>query len=99
MKHAEINAAIRRAQRCFKKNHWSLPPKPQWDVTDWGLGAFRRYGAVLVNLALEKEYSEKRIYLARRQTIPAHCHRKKKEDIIARNGTFAVRIWFGNPRR
>jgi D-lyxose ketol-isomerase len=99
MKRSEINAAIRRAQRCFRKHHWSLPPNPQWDVTDLGLGNFRRYGAVLVNLALEEEYSEKLIYLQQRQTIPAHCHKKKKEDIIARNGSFAVRIWFGNPKR
>jgi D-lyxose ketol-isomerase len=99
MNRSEINAAIARADRCFREHHWALPPDPQWDVTDLGLGEFPRYGAVLVNLALEEEYSEKLIYLTHRQAIPAHCHKKKKEDIIARAGTFSVQIWFGNPKR
>ncbi len=97
MKRSEINAAIARAQTCFQTHGWALPPHPQWDVTDLGLEDFRRWGAVLINLALEEEYSEKLIYLFHRQIIPAHCHKKKKEDIIARFGVFSVQIWFGQP--
>lgn len=97
MKRSEINTAIARAQACFQAHGWALPPHPQWDVTDLGLEDFRRWGAVLINLALEEEYSEKLIYLLHRQIIPAHCHKKKKEDIIARFGAFSVQIWFGQP--
>jgi hypothetical protein len=99
MKRSEINSAIARAERCFRAHHWALPPNPQWDVTDLGLGNFCRWGAVLVNLALEEEYSEKLIYMFHRQIVPAHCHKKKKEDIIARVGTFSMQVWFGNSKR
>ncbi len=99
MKRSEINDVIAQAERCFASNGWALPPDPQWDATDFGLGDFSRWGAVLVNLALEEEYSEKLIYMKRRQAIPSHCHKKKKEDIIARAGSFSVQIWFGNPKR
>lgn len=97
MKRSEINSAVACAQRCFETNHWALPPHPQWDVTDFGLGEFPKMGAVLVNLALEPEYSEKVIYMTHRQLIINHAHKKKKEDIICRVGAFSIRLWFGQP--
>jgi D-lyxose ketol-isomerase len=99
MKRSEINHAIARALACFQAHGWALPPDPQWDVTDLGLGDFPRTGAVLVNLALEEEYSEKLIYLVHRQAIPRHCHKAKKEDIIARVGAFSIQVWFGDPKK
>ncbi|MCC7517818.1 MAG: D-lyxose/D-mannose family sugar isomerase [Verrucomicrobiae bacterium] len=99
MKRSEINRVIARALACFQTHGWALPPSPQWDVTDFGLGDFSRCGAVLVNLTLEKEYSEKLIYLTCRQTIPCHGHRKKKEDVIARFGAFSIQVWFGDPKK
>ena len=98
MKRSEINRALANAHRCFAEHGWALPPNPSWDVTDFGLNQFSRYGAVLVNLSLEKEYSEKIIYQTDRQAIPNHCHHLKKEDIICRFGVISIQIWFGAPR-
>lgn len=97
MKRSELNQAVRDATVAFKKSGWTLPPNPRWDVTDMGLGDFRRHGLVLVNLAEEEEYSEKLMYARRDQKTPAHTHKKKKEDIIARNGVLAVQLWNGLP--
>ena len=97
MKRSEVNAALAKAIRCFAQHEWALPPNPGWDATDFGLNNFHRYGAVLVNLALEEEYSEKVIYMTYRQAIPNHCHKQKKEDIICRVGVISVQLWFGTP--
>jgi len=97
MKRSQINRIIREATAYFHNNGWFLPPDPRWDVTDFGLGDFENCGLVLVNLAEEAEYCEKLMYARRNQWTPAHCHAKKKEDIIARNGTLIVQIWNGHP--
>lgn len=96
MKRSEINAAYRDACACFARHGWALPPRPKWDITDFGLGDFPRCGLTLVNLALEPEYCEKLMYARRGQTTPCHAHAKKKEDIICRAGELTVRVW---PRR
>jgi D-lyxose ketol-isomerase len=97
MKRSEINSLLRDAEACFAAHGWALPPEPRWDVTDFGLGDWRRHGLVLVNLAEEPEYCEKLMYAKRGMTTPTHCHRKKKEDIIARWGELVVRAWPGPP--
>ncbi len=97
MKRSEVNAAVRAATECFARSGWALPPEPRWDVTDFGLGRFAECGLVLVNLAEEPEYCEKLMFAAKDQRTPAHCHRQKKEDIIARAGALAVRVWDGSP--
>jgi D-lyxose ketol-isomerase len=97
MKRSEINALIRSAESCFAAHEWALPPRPRWDVTDFGLGEWREFGLVLVNLAEEPEYCEKLMYAQKGMTTPAHCHRKKKEDIICRWGRLAVQVWAGVP--
>jgi len=97
MKRSEINASIRQAMDCFQRNNWHLPPQPRWDVTDFGLGDFERNGLTLINLADEPEYCEKLMYARRNQVTPAHCHARKKEDIIVRNGILVVQVWNGNP--
>jgi D-lyxose ketol-isomerase len=97
MKRSEINGLVRDAAACFAAHGWALPPAPRWDVTDFGLGEWRRFGLVLVNLADEPEYCEKLMYAKAGMTTPAHCHRKKKEDIIARWGTLRVVVWPGIP--
>jgi D-lyxose ketol-isomerase len=93
MKRSEINALVRSAAACFVAHGWALPPKPRWDVTDFGLGDWKASGLVLVNLAEEPEYCEKLMYAQRGMKTPAHCHRKKKEDIISRWGTLRVVVW------
>jgi len=93
MKRSDINQLIRSADKCFVSHGWILPPNPRWDVTDFGLGAFRRYGLVLVNLAEEPEYCEKLMYALKGMTTPAHTHKKKKEDIICRWGQLDVLVW------
>ncbi|WP_025229611.1 D-lyxose/D-mannose family sugar isomerase [Fimbriimonas ginsengisoli] len=93
MKRSEINDLIQDAIACFQSNGWALPPDPRWDVTDFGLGDWRRFGLVLVNLADEPEYCEKLMYAQRGMATPAHCHRRKKEDIVSRWGTLRVTLW------
>jgi D-lyxose ketol-isomerase len=97
MKRSDINSLFRSASRCYEAHGWALPPNAHWDITDFGLGDWRRYGLVLVNLADEPEYCEKLMYAQERMTTPAHAHAKKKEDIICRWGKLAVRVWASKP--
>jgi hypothetical protein len=97
MKRSEINKILEEAKSEFLANGWALPPKPKWDITDFGLGEFTNYGLVLINLAEEPEYCEKLMFAKKYQKTPAHMHRKKKEDIICRKGKLAVHIWNGPP--
>ncbi|MDR3689778.1 MAG: D-lyxose/D-mannose family sugar isomerase [Fimbriimonas sp.] len=97
MKRSEINQLVSDATACFQRNGWILPPNPKWDVTDFGLGDWKSYGLVLVNLADQPEYCEKLMYAKSGMTTPAHCHRSKKEDIIARNGVLRVQLWADVP--
>ena len=99
MKRSEINSLIRSATRCYRDHGWALPPNARWDITDFGLGSWRRFGLVLVNLAEEPEYCEKLMYAQKGMTTPAHAHRKKKEDIISRWGKLAVQVWAGDPAK
>ena len=96
MKRSEINFLLRAATQCYEKHGWALPPNPRWDITDFGLGDWRRYGLVLVNLADEPEYCEKLMYAQGKMTTPAHAH-AKKEDIICRWGKLAVQVWASKP--
>ena len=93
MKRSEINQLVRSAEACYRAHEWALPPRPRWDVTDFGLGDWRRYGLVLVNLAEEPEYCEKLMYAQKGMTTPSHTHKKKKEDIICRWGRLAIQVW------
>ncbi|MBT8185168.1 MAG: D-lyxose/D-mannose family sugar isomerase [Eudoraea sp.] len=97
MRRSEINQAIRDASSFFLAHGWTLPPYPKWDITDFGLGKFNRFGLVLVNLAEEAEYCEKLMYARKNQVTPAHMHKKKKEDIICRTGKMAIQVWNGSP--
>lgn len=92
MKRSEINAAIREASEAFRRHGWALPPRPRWDVTDFGLGDFGRTGLVLVNLAEQPEYCEKLMYVRHKQVTPRHYHGSKKEDIICRWGRLAMEL-------
>jgi D-lyxose ketol-isomerase len=93
MKRSVINRAYRAAFGSFASQGWALPPRPRWDITDFGLGDFDRHGLVLLNLADEPEYSEKLMFARRGQATPCHRHARKKEDIICRSGELAVRLW------
>lgn len=92
MKRSEINAIVKTAANAFRKHGWTLPPNPRWDVTDFGLGNFRKWGLLLVNLAEEKEYCEKLMFALRNQITPQHYHASKKEDIICRFGKLAIQL-------
>jgi D-lyxose ketol-isomerase len=98
MKRSDINYLIRCAKKAFRNNGWTLPPVPRWDVTDLGLGDWRKVGLVLVNLAEEAEYCEKLMYGQCGMTTPAHTHRVKKEDIICRAGYLSLSVWNKAPR-
>jgi D-lyxose ketol-isomerase len=97
MKRSEINHLLRSAEACFRDHHWALPPDPRWDVTDFGLGDWRRHGLVLVNLAAQPEYWEKLMYARAGMVTPCHCHHRKKEDIVCRWGELTVRAWPAPP--
>lgn len=97
MRRSEINNVISAATACFKENGWTLPPFPKWDVTDFGLDDFLRFGLLLVNLAEETEYCEKLMYAVKNQVTPSHTHKKKKEDIICRAGLLVVQLWAEDP--
>lgn len=99
MKRSEINAIYREAKACFERHGWALPPRPRWDITDFGLGDFGRFGLVLINLAEEPEYCEKLMYARDGQTTPLHTHARKKEDIICRHGRLELELWAGHPER
>lgn len=97
VKRSTINRAWRDACKCFRRHHWTLPPAPAWDITDFGLGDFERFGLTLINLASEPEYWEKLMYARRSQTTPCHSHARKKEDIICRVGELALKLWPAQP--
>jgi hypothetical protein len=97
MKRSEINRAYRDAFACFSRHQWALPPRPRWDITDFGLGNFAHFGLTLVNLATEPEYCEKLMFAREGQTTPCHAHAKKKEDIICRTGSLMLRLWPEKP--
>lgn len=97
MNRSQINQAHRQARAFFERHSWALPPNAKWDITDFGLGDFARYGLTLVNLANEPEYCEKLMYARRGQATPAHQHLRKKEDIICRVGELLVQVWPQDP--
>jgi D-lyxose ketol-isomerase len=97
MKRSDINRGYHRAVAFFKKHHWTLPPQPAWDITDFGLGDFKNFGLTLVTLANEREYAEKIMYVRQGQVTPCHTHAKKKEDIICRAGRLTLQLWKGQP--
>jgi len=65
-----------------------------WDVTDFGLGDFDRYGLFLFTVRngnqkdprYTKPYAEKLMVINEGQTCPMHFHWFKQEDIINRGG-------------
>ena len=97
MKRSEINTAYRLALACFGRHHWTLPPSPRWDITDFGLRDFPHLGLTLINLATEPEYCEKLMYGRRGQYTPCHTHAQKKEDIICRVGELTLQLWPAKP--
>ena len=97
MRRSIINKARRDALACFARHSWALPPQPQWDITDFGLGDFDRHGLALVNLAAEPEYCEKLMFARIGQETPCHTHARKKEDIICRAGVLSVTLWPAKP--
>ncbi len=66
-----------------------------WDVTDYGLGDFKKTGLFLFTIRngnynlrdkYPKGYAEKIMVLKENQLCPMHFHWKKREDIINRGG-------------
>lgn len=65
-----------------------------WDVTDFGMGNFKEYGACLFTLRngsvsnkkYAKPYAEKMMIIDKDQALPYHYHAYKMEDIINRGG-------------
>jgi len=99
MKRSEINSIYLESKSCFETHGWALPPNPRWDITDFGLGRFDRFGLVLVNLAEQPEYCEKLMYARPGQATPMHTHSRKKEDIICRHGELTLELWAAHPEK
>ena len=78
-----------------------------WDITDYGLGDFRRTGFSLItirngNLRMRdkypKVYAEKLLFLKEGQYAPNHFHWSKTEDIINRGGgNVLIRVYNSLP--
>ena len=98
MKRSELNAILADARDIFERHGWALPPKPRWDLTDFGYNNFEKYGLVLVNLSELPEYCEKLMLTKQNQITLAHTHGSKQEDIISRFGTLAIQLW-NNPEQ
>lgn len=76
-----------------------------WDVTDVGLGNFKKFGRTIFTLRngnvhnknYPKPYSQKIMFLLENQRMPIHYHNKKTEDIINQGGgILQVKIWQKN---
>ena len=78
-----------------------------WDITDYGLGDFDRFGFSLVTIRngsrkfpgkYPKVYAEKLLFLKEGQYAPNHFHWFKTEDIINRGGgNVLIRVYNSNP--
>ncbi len=79
-----------------------------WDITDWGLGDFSRFGLFLFTLrngdvknwqtCQGKLYAEKIMIVNENQVTPLHFHWSKMEDIINRGGgKLVVQIYNATP--
>lgn len=66
-----------------------------WDVTDFALGDFARFGLTLVTLRNHRDaYAEKIMVVGDGQITPLHYHWRKQEDIINRGGgTLVVELY------
>ena len=73
-----------------------------WDITDYGLGDFKKVGFALITLRnghqnnpkYKKVYAEKLLMLEEGQHSPMHFHWKKSEDIINRGGgTLLIHVY------
>ena len=78
-----------------------------WDITDYGMGDFDRFGFSLITLRngsrtmpdkYPKVYAEKLLYLKEGQYAPNHFHWFKTEDIINRGGgNVLIRVYNALP--
>ncbi|OWZ82031.1 D-lyxose/D-mannose family sugar isomerase [Pasteurella multocida] len=70
-----------------------------WDVTDFNLNDFAKYGLTLFTIrnqsaTNQKPYAEKIMMVKEGQVTPMHYHWKKMEDIINRGGgTLVIRLY------
>ena len=78
-----------------------------WDITDYGLGNFDKFGFSLITIRngnramaekYPKVYAEKLLYLKEGQYAPNHFHWYKTEDIINRGGgNVLIRVYNSLP--
>ena len=78
-----------------------------WDITDYGMGDFDRFGFSLITIRngsrsrqdqYPKVYAEKLLYLKEGQYAPNHFHWFKTEDIINRGGgNVLIRVYGSLP--
>lgn len=77
-----------------------------WDITDYGMGDFRKIGSVLFTLrngdqkqaGVGTPYAEKLIPIMDGQRLPMHFHFCKTEDIINRGGgVMFIRLYNAKP--
>lgn len=78
-----------------------------WDITDYGLGDFKKVGFSLITLRngnqkmqdkYKKPYAEKLLFIEEEQYSPNHFHWYKMEDIINRGGgNLLIRVFNSLP--
>lgn len=79
-------------ERCSRDCREIFDNNLGWDLTDFGLGDYQKYGLLLFtirngNLHIDrKPYAEKIMIVGEGQVTPMHFHWSKMEDIINRGG-------------
>ncbi len=85
-------ARIISSKSLYKKYKGIIDNNLGWDLTDFGLGNFKKYGLLLFTLrngrpnGKGKKYCEKIMIAEKGQKTPMHFHYLKTEDIINRGG-------------
>lgn len=65
-----------------------------WDVTDFGLNDFHKFGRIIATLRNTKSYAQKLMMLLPEQRSPVHYHLHKMEDIINQGGgELEIKVW------
>ena len=97
MKRSEINEIQARVLTQFGPFAAILPPDHMragiWDITDFGLGDFNKWGLVLANVDDEREYCQKLMWAAAGQRTPRHHHGSKKENIRCLSGNLHIELF------
>lgn len=93
MKASKIIAAIQETDEYLRGICRVPSPRPDVDVTDFGLGEFDQIGLVAHVLTNCPKYCSKWLVLQEGQFCPNHYHPSKQEDIACEAGRIMIRLY------